>query len=545
MNRAIGFSLLVIAALSLPGVAAAETLTYELTPDFERGTIAVELNWQTGPRTQSVLGVSQSWGRIQSVTAMIRDLRLGSATARRDGASWVLSHGEGATVQVSYNVDPGHRKFDDWDYTHHPMTTRDFFHGMGNAFLMAPREFRAAPEDYEVILRWKLPAGYDAVCSWGAGRHIGDRIKAADLRHSVYLAGKLVQEVVQRGDRTVTVAMIDAFDFDAPAFAKLTKRIIDAECDFMVDRHFPDYVVTVIPVGAKLNRGESRLAGTGLYRSFALFLAPGSPLNDAVEHLFAHELFHYWNGRILPAKQPERQVFWFVEGMTDYYALRILYESRIWDARTYAKWINKHLREYARNPAINATNAEIERGYWSQRDTVGEVPYQRGLALGLRWHEMARSKGVRAGLDGWMISLVDRGREGYEVGNSELRSRAIHDLGNWFADEFDRYVTDARTVEVPPDSLGAEFAGKLTDVYEFQLGFDRQASLSERRVVGLSQSSAAAKAGLRARDELLAWNIQPDPDVKTSLTIKRDGRRKTISFYPRGEKQSVVQFRPR
>ena len=59
-------------------------------------------------------------------------------------------------------------------------------------------------------------------------------------------------------------------------------------------------------------------------------------------------------------------VYWFTEGLTDYYALRILRESGFWKQRLYAKWINRHIREYFHNPAIGATNDQIRKEFWSR-----------------------------------------------------------------------------------------------------------------------------------------------------------------------------------
>ena len=522
---------------------SAEVLTYTLEPDFARGVLKVRLDWETGERKRSILSVSPQWGRIRNVSALLRDVRFAGATASSGGPTWELAHRERATIRVEYVVDPQHAAFDDWDYTHHPITTRKFFHGMGNAFLMAPANARGIPETFEVILRWKLPAGYDAACSWGVGRHVGAQIKSTDLRHSVYLAGDLTTKSVALESRRVTVAMVDAFKFDVNAFTEMTTKIIAGQCDFMVETKFPDFVVTAIPVGKPLQPGESRLSGSGLYNSFALFVAPQSGLTDAVEHLFAHELFHYWNGRILAAQDPERLVYWFVEGITDYYALRILYESGYWDAETYVKWLNRHLREYTLNPAIHATNEEIDKLYWEQRETVGEVAYQRGLLLGLRWHYLATSKGVRGGFDRLFQSLVDRARTGrFQLTNNEIRAAGNRLLGSWFSGEFDQYVQRAETVDVPPDALGPAIEGKATAIYEYELGFDRDRSLKGQRVIGLRAGGPAAAAGVREGDELVGWNLYADNDRQSRLIVQRGSKRESIRFYPRGARRAALQF---
>ena len=135
-------------------------------------------------------------------------------------------------------------------------------------------------------------------------------------------------------------------------------------------------------MGEAVKAGDTRLSGMGLYRSFALMAAPGSELTDAFEHLFAHELFHHWNGGVLQAKQPDKLAYWFIEGFTDYYSLRILHESGYWQPKVYAKWTNRHLREYDENPAQNASNQDILERYWQERDTVRRGALSARLAAG-------------------------------------------------------------------------------------------------------------------------------------------------------------------
>ena len=535
-----------VVALWLAGVASAtETVTYILRPMPQAGRLEVELSWKTKGRERSALGVSKRWGAIDNVPRLLSNVRFEGASARRDGPRWLLKHRRGATVNCWYEVDPRRRAFD-WRNTHTPITTPTFFHGMGNAFLLVPRPAQGESDEYEVILRWQLPDGWKAACSWaGTGRSVGARIKADDLRHSVYLAGELVTRTVQDEGRTVTVAMVDAFDFSADGFARMASTIIRHECEFMDEKQFPPFVVTAIPVGQALRKGESRLSGAGLYDSFALFVAPKSTLNDAVEHLFAHELFHFWNGRMLAAAEPERLLYWFVEGFTDYYALRILYESGQWDAERYAKWINRHIREYHRNPAIHAPNEDIAARFWTERDTVGEVAYQRGLLLGLRWHRLARDQGVSDGLDRLFKALVERARQGaFELTNEAIRTNGVSRLGPWFGPEFDRFVVKAETVPVPEDALRPHLVGQIQPTYEYELGFDRDESLAVKRVSGLVPGSAAAKAGLREGDVLASYHIYGDPNKKIELHIRRGKLTKTIRYYPRAARQDVLQFRP-
>ncbi len=532
-----------------------ESLIYTISPRFGEGRTQVELTWETRGRTTSVLSVAQRFGKIENVAGLLSGVRIdGGKSIKRDGSLWIVTHATNATLEVRYEVGSKIKSFDEWDAQQLPIASADFFHGIGSAFLMTPNSHPGTPAEFEVALRWVLPAGYKAACSWGGtARSVAGRMKPADLKQSAYLAGKIQTKTREVDGLKVSVALVDAFPFSAEEFADFSARIVKAECDFMGETDFPEFLVTLIPVGRPLREGETRIAGSGLYHGFSLFLAPQSPLGDGVEHLFAHELFHYWNGRLLAAADPERMVYWFIEGFTDYYALRILHESKIWSDATYAKWLNKHIREYAANPSRNASNGEINESYWTQRDSVGQVAYQRGLMLGLRWQHLSKVRsgggskaaGKGAGLDRWVRSLIDRARAGhYEISNAELRKTGTQSLGDWFSAEFDKYVEQAATVEVPPDCLAPGLAGTATSVFEHDLGFDRARSLKEKRVRGLRAGGPADKAGLREGDELVSWTIPGGGDEATRLEIKRDGRARTIEYFARGEARSVLQFAP-
>ncbi|MBI5864195.1 MAG: hypothetical protein HZB38_06785, partial [Planctomycetes bacterium] len=402
-------------------------------------------------------------------SALVRDLRIdGGKSVRRDDSMWIVTHSPGASLTVRYEIALKVKSFDSWDAQSLPIAAEEYFHGVGSAFLMTPNSHPGTPAEFEAALRWSLPAGYKAACSWGGtARSVAAKLRPSDLKQSSYLAGKITTTSVEEGGIKLSVAMIDRFGFSIDEFAARAMRIIRAECDFMAEKEFPEFVITVIPVGKPLAEGETRIAGSGLFQGFALFLAPKSPLSDGFEHLFAHELFHQWNGRRLIAANPERLVYWFTEGFTDYFALRILHDSGIWSAPTYAKWLSKHLRDYATNPARNASNEDIDKHYWTQRGTFGEVAYQRGLMLGLRWNHLAKQRGVKDGVDALLRALLARARTGaFEASNDTIRAAGTKALGGWFEAEFDRYVGGAETVEVPPDALLPGLEGRVSEFTE-------------------------------------------------------------------------------
>ncbi|MFO0838600.1 MAG: hypothetical protein U1D55_08715 [Phycisphaerae bacterium] len=531
-------------------VRGGESITYTLTPLPAEGKLKVEIAWVTGQRTNSALRVPPRWGNVDDIPALIEDVTIDAPRNSSEAAAvaqrgvWPFAHRPGATVACRYSVSS--RKLGiDWSRTYTPAITQTFFCGLGNSFLLTPGGVGGIPDEMEVLLRWQLPATWKAACSLGVGRSVGRRVRIEDLRQSAFLAGELDTRTRERDGRKVSVAMLDRFRFDADAFADMADAIVGGQCRFMGEKDFPEFLVLAVPVGTAVGEGESHLAGVGLYHSFVLFVAPQSRLTDGVEQLFAHELFHFWNGRLLEAAEPEGLVYWFTEGFTDYYAMRILFESGRWDAATFAKWTNRHIREYVCNPAIRASNDEIQREYWSQRETVGQVAYQRGFLLGLRWHRLARQRGVSDGVDRLFKALVTRARSAStKLSNELIRHVGNETLGAWFDAEFERYVVNAEPVDVPADALSPALTGRASQAYEFSLGFDRKRSLEQKRVIGLSAESPAARAGLREGDELAGWTLHSDPDRKISLRVKRDGSVQPIEFLPRGAARQTIYFVP-
>jgi predicted metalloprotease with PDZ domain len=550
-GRRFAATIAVLGLLVLGGAAHAETLTYTLKPLPGTGRLLVEVRWQTAGRAASRLCISEQWGMVSDVAGLLRDVDFSGGEARRAGNCWDIRHAQGATLTCCYTVEPGRTELD-WAHQHHPVATAGYFHGIGNTFLVGPATRGSQPEEYEFVVRWKLPEGWRAICSWGAGPTVGARLHADAFRHGVYLAGEniVLEErrfalAGQEQPRALTVATCGEFGFTADELAAFASDLIRTQAGLVGTTDFPAFVITALALGQASDEGRLRIAGTGLHHSLALFVPPQAALGEELEHIFAHELFHHWNGGLLRAAEPFQAVYWFTEGLTDYYALRSLYEAGRWDAATLAKWLNRHLREYATNPARNASNEEIQAEYWKKRDTVGEVPYQRGLLLGLRWTALARENNAGGnGVDRLFAALLARaeGDADFRLTNVLIREVGVATLGAWFAGEFDEFVERAATIDVPKDALAPVLRARRKAVYEYELGFAREQSLADERIRSLVADSAAARAGLREGDKLAGWKIVPDPDQKTVLQVRRGAELKTISYFPRGAKLDVLQF---
>ena len=69
----------------------------------------------------------------------------------------------------------------------------------------------------------------------------------------------------------------------------------------------------------------------------------------------------------------------------------------------------------------------------------------------------------------------------------------------------------------------------------FELGFDREALVSQHIVSGVKAGSAAFQAGLRDGQQVTGTSVYSnDVSKPVKLTVRTDDGRKTIEYYPRG-----------
>ncbi len=525
----------------------ADTLRYIFAPEPKAHTLHVTIEWQTEGAGPSTLSISRQWASVHNPARFIRDVSVEGGTlqpAREAQPShWQIEHDPGALIQFEYTVDAGRSSFD-WEDRYLPIVAHEFFHGIGETFLITPDGSHGA---FDVAIEWKLSEDWnDAACSLGHGTSIAFRAHPMTMRQSVFLAGSL--EVagadaegqplsLNDSDEPVflTAASHNLFRFKATQLARVASRILEAQRKFMADEQLPPFLITAIPVGDPLTAGSTRFGGTGLHQSVALFLPPVCPMDDRIIMLIAHEMFHHWNGRVLARVEPEELVYWFSEGLTDYYAMRVLLD-RFPDMHEWlADWLNGRISAYHGNPAIHATNEEIRARFWSGEEPYRDIPYARGLMLGIRWHHLARENGVEDGLDALMRELMRRARErDYGVANQTLREIGIETLGEWFGEDFDRYANGAETIPLEEDFMQPWFDGSMSgESSAFDLGFDWARSQPTKTVRGLKPGSAAAEAGLQEGDLLVGWSLTTgDANQPVELTVQRGGRVFNISYMP-------------
>ncbi|MGH7150304.1 MAG: hypothetical protein ACREIU_06390, partial [Planctomycetota bacterium] len=441
--------------------------TFELVRSPET-FVRVRIETRGAREGKTSFSIAERWGGVERFEEGIRALGIreaggkGLPVEQPTSNRWSVRHAPGAPLEVAYEIAPtGERIGRERESRYRPAVLPDLFHLVGTTGLVVPQPLEGE-EPRSIEIRWLgfAEAGWKVATSFGAGtepRRI--RRPLRDFVHGLYVAGDLrVFPVPLRGGALTVAIAGEDWGFADDLFVDLVRRIVVAERDFFDDHGDPHFLVSLVPVGERNPQSRS-FGGTGLTDSFALFLLPGTGIEEepgtgrGLRWLLAHELFHHWNGQEMPRVEPEALVYWFSEGFTDFYARRLLLRARLITLEEYAADLSERAGAYLASPVRNEPNDRILRDYWKD-ERVERLPYHRGDVVALLLDAAIRkaSEGAR-GLDEFMRDLLARGRRGERVGTEGLLALAESYAGKEFAERLRRIVVEGETAAIPADLL--------------------------------------------------------------------------------------------
>ncbi|HEX5009193.1 MAG TPA: hypothetical protein VFY71_02235 [Planctomycetota bacterium] len=265
-------------------------------------------------------------------------------------------------------------------------------------------------------------------------------------------------------------------------------------------------------------------------------LSPGSDERQRVVRLLAHEHVHSWNGGLLKPRDPEQLASWFSEGFTEFYAGRLLLAAGLITPAQRVDGLNEMLTGYRASPVRNVPNERIREAFWTDA-SVQRLPYQRGeLAAILVDDAIRRTHGGRASLDDLLREMVAEARSGAaEYDTEALLARIARWAGAETADAVRALVVDGADAVLPPGTWAPWVEVTTRASHEFELGFDREASLASGLVTGVREGSAAWEAGVRDGQHVRGLSLPgPDPEAPVTRTIRDDAGERALTWRPAG-----------
>lgn len=526
-------------------------IAYTLTPVREEANLrfVVELRFAGHEIGRTELLLPSRIGGQTQLYDTIQKLEVLPTTVKVEDTSepWVkvLTHAPGEEIRVRYELvqDRADALQALRGAGFRPVLQPTYFHWLGTLWVRPGLE---EAEPLAFTLEWKnLPADWMISNTFGTNQRTQQfTTTLRSWASSVFVGGDFRLRSVPVQKHVVQMAVRGAWQFSDDELATLVGKIFTMMRGFWNDYDYPQYLITLLPLIAPTNGAAN--SGTGLDNSFAMFATPNSSLHD-LQYLLAHELFHNWNPRRLGRlPHPPETLYWFSEGVTDYYAYRLLWRSGLISFDEYLAKYNEALRGYYTSPVRHEKNERLARDFFSNAE-IAQLAYWRGRLLAGNWDVLIRaaSEGKQS-LDDVLRELVGSVGSGQPL-TPETISAVVSRYAKTDVLPELQHIQEGSALVEPQANLFGTCAERITaEVGEYELGFDVEALQTKMEIQRVVPGSAAYRAGLRDGQRVIhrpAFQTG-DASQEIELTIKDGSKEKTIRFTPsRGDKTRVPQFK--
>ena len=382
MGRIVGWLAGVVVLAAWPALAQpAPITTYRVEPVVDRGALVgvdVTLAFSGDADGRTEVDLPRRWAGAQRLDRSLGDLRVEGARLRRRGSVVSLRHARGAPIRLTYRIGSSALSHQAGAPTrpYLPSIQSQGFTVIGRTVMAQVRHRENGP----VSFGWgPAPTGWQLASDLGPVA--GLPISFDDLADSVLVGGRDLRIVERQGPSgTVTLALRGAWRFTDAELANLYLRVVVASERFWRGPA-AGYFLALSP--REDGAAETSQAGLGLGDGLALWLTPDQSLDD-LGHVLVHEQQHGWLpdhfGGLTPGPG-EVLDFWFSEGFTDYYALRLELILGLIEPEAFVASLDQALERQASTP-FRVENSAIARAFFSDPAIAG-VPYHRGLLLAL------------------------------------------------------------------------------------------------------------------------------------------------------------------
>lgn len=413
------------------------------------------------------------------------------------------------------------------------------FSAGGAAFLLLPR----TQQSYQIAVHWdlaQLPPDSVALSSFGGGdTHSAEPLSLDHLSRTFFMAGQV--GIYPRP--TPATGYFSAWQgtppFDADSLLKWTGDLHNHLAAFFKDTQPAPYGVFLRP--NPVNPG----GGVSQDHSFvATFDSHTEPMN--LKLTLSHEMLHTYIGGLGGHEDSNLENSWFSEGLAVYYQRTLPLRFGQISTQSFLADLNKTAGRYYTDALSNTPNSHIPGNFWSNT-LVRVLPYDRGALYFAGVNAQLRKvSGGKKSLDDLLLELLQRRAQRGAIQQSDWEEVLTRELGQAGTKDFHQMLAGKQIV-LPSDAFGPCFRRITKPLRRYDLGFDPKVMAERHRIVrGLEPNSAAARAGLKDGDEILAPfgqdSVQEDQAKTLSIKIIRDGKQLTITYLPRGETVEAFQW---
>lgn len=190
-------------------------------------------------------------------------------------------------------------------------------------FVVTRALFLTSDIDEQFKVTFNLPEGYTISTPWTQiGENIYQVNSLEDLTNNTLVWGRFNPETVCLENFKLELALLGYGQNIHEIVGKTFQAILKKYLGIFPTTPESNYLITVFP--SEQNDGEAYATSN----AFTLNSPPTIQNKVIWANQFAHELFHYWNGRMINGPERSKRQ-WFSEGFTEYFANLSLVQTGI------------------------------------------------------------------------------------------------------------------------------------------------------------------------------------------------------------------------
>lgn len=379
-----------------------------------------------------------------------------------------------------------------------------------------------------------------------------------------------------RYDKTVqgvpfSVVLVGAEGKNAEKFVNATWKIAEAGIRVFGSAPFPRYIFHL----RFLEKSPAMMGLEHLNSTVISFpITALEPAELSALTILAHEFTHAWNVKRIRSvalgpfdytKEVRVKDLWWLEGVTDYYAPRLIVEAHLASEPYWFAYISDILTAVQENPARKTVTLETAslKAWEGRSEGFGGLSYyEKGLLVGMLLDaELRKRSQNRIGIDDLLKALM---KEAIETGKGfpegEIERLASKLAGADLTPFFDRALRSTEELDYDAILTGTGLQIDKTAQTVPDIGIDTK-SLSFAngglRVGNVIAFGPAAKAGMKNNDIITAVEGKPIDELTgavlgnkeagdtLNVSVKRDNRLIRLTITLGGTKTTLYSLSPK
>ncbi len=506
-----------------------------ITPDPRTDAVAIDVVAEGDPARLMRWSIREPHGTFK-LTSLRDDSGPLNLTGTLDKGTITLEKPPRGAVHLSYSIKvepaPPNQVFPvNLDPNH--------FEAAGEALLALPDALDDQILAASIHLHapyWQEPAATGA-SSFGFGSDREVHAHGRDLRLATYLVGSIGHALFETREDHDEAVWLGYTSFDPRPISADVAAFRTAIREIFQDSEGAALTLMIVVDG----RTPGSFRVTRRASSILAHLGAGEPWSGPVRIAVATEVIHGWLGSRLwigpDDKGREAEGYWFSEGVARGLARDLLFRFGLITSTELLDEMHGLAGIVATSPRRKESNSALA----ASTKEPGAVPLlvARGALYAARVEALLRKKSQgKKGLPELLRGLYATAKETKgSLQPSHWVAALEPDLGASEKNVFQSVIVEGALPDLPEGLLGPCFQGAPHTYAAFDLGFNEPATRAQPAltIMGLRPGGPAERAGLRASDVLIDAAVrQGRADTKVTLTVERDGQKKTMSYLPAG-----------